>query len=162
MHKLTKLSAISVCLLLSGASPAFASGGGSASSSPACVAQIASVVTSTGYGSFGPLSATLASNIKVKNCTNAPASWTTRLTYVGVSWGNQLLENPPLSTFQEDIPTVAAANSTQGVRGKVQCNLLVGQTYSVRVDVVDATNTVLSSWSGTAATPSTPNPITGS
>jgi hypothetical protein len=128
------------------------SGGGGGTVTPGnCVAQISSFSNTSGYGPYGPNVADIRTRLTVKNCTGAAVNWQARATYTGPFWGGSVFSFPLTCA----LPIGAGSSGTCQVTERY---LLIQQTYTVTLDVLDANGSVVATASESVATPTVPNP----
>lgn len=126
-------------------------GGGGGTVPPSCVAEISSFSNTPGYGPYGPNVADIRTRLTVKNCTGAAVSWQARATYTGPFWGGSVFSFPLTCALAIGAGSSATCQLTERY-------LLIQQTYTVTVDVLDASDNVMATTSASVATPSVPNP----
>ena len=133
-------TALGIALLSGATGPALASGGGGGGGggTSACVAgdtaKITSVTSTSGLGKYSVWR--IKTNASFVNCASAPAAMTARITQTGEYYSIGLT-----SSFVVSCPLVVPA------RGSGTCTAspyaIRGNTYTVTVDILDATGTVI-------------------
>ena len=130
-------TALGLALVGGATGPALASGGGGGGTS-ACVAgnaaKITSVTSTSGLGKYSVWR--IKTNASFINCASAPAALTARITQTGEYYSIGLT-----SSFVFSCPLVVPAG------GSATCTAspyaIQGNTYTVTVDILDATGTVI-------------------
>ncbi len=144
--------ALVALVLLSGNAFASGGGGGGGGGAPVpsgCVAKITQFDNTPGYGKYSPYVGGIRTTLTVQNCTPSPVAWHAIVTY---SSGWQ-------TTFTCTLPGSIGGGLSGSCRVDNQY-LSLNVTYQVTATVADSAGVILATASGSATTPSVPNPNT--